>query len=69
MDYKPQSDNTFKYENVTTNSVNDMITGLVLGTLYTKCMCYGVNAFGTGDYCCAKTPVINSEKIQWLIPF
>ena len=54
--YKVQNSNSFKYKNVTSNSVQAMITGLVPGTAY-QVYVAGVNAIGKGLYCCKETPV------------
>ena len=54
--YKVQSSNVFKYKNVTANSVEAIITGLDLGTLY-RVFVAGVNAIGTGLYCCGRISV------------
>ena len=51
--YKVQNSDVFKYKNVTTNSVEAIITGLGLGTVYRVYMA-GVNAIGTGLYCCGR---------------
>ena len=52
--YKVQNSNVFKYKNVTANSVEAIITGLGLGTPYLVYVA-GVNAIGTGPYCCLRT--------------
>ena len=54
--YKVQNSNVFKYKNVTANSVKAIITGLDLGTVY-RVYVAGVNAIGTGLYCCDSTKV------------
>ena len=54
--YKVQNSNVFKYKNVTANSVEVIITGLDLGTVY-RIYVAGVNAIGTGLYCCERTTV------------
>ena len=54
--YKVQNSNVFKYKNVTARSVEAIITGLVLGTPYLVYVA-GVNAIGTGLYCCGSTAV------------
>ena len=54
--YKVQNSNVFKYKNVTANSVEAIITGLDLGTVY-RVYVAGVNAIGTGLYCCGRTTV------------
>ena len=55
--YKGQNSNTFKYKNIAANSVKAMITGLVPDTAY-QVYVAGVNAIGTGLYCCEETPLI-----------
>ena len=55
--YKVQNRNSFKYKSVTANSVEAMIPGLVPGTAY-QVYVAGVNAIGTGLYCCEETPVV-----------
>ena len=55
--YKVHTSNSFKYKNVTANSVVAMITGLVPGTAY-QVYVAGVNAIGRGRYCCEGTPVV-----------
>ena len=54
--YKVQNSNVFKYKNVTANSVEAIITGLDLGTVY-RVYVAGVNAIGTGAHCCGSTTV------------
>ena len=54
--YKVQNSNVFKYKNVTANSVEAIISGLDLGTVY-RVYVAGVNAIGTGPYCCGRTTV------------
>ena len=54
--YKVQNSNVFKYKNVTANSVEAIITGLDLGTVY-RVYVAGVNAIGTGLYCCGSIRV------------
>ena len=54
--YKAQNRNVFKYKNVTAISVEAIITGLDLGTVY-RVYVAGVNAIGTGLYCCGRTTV------------
>ena len=54
--YKVLISNVFKYKNVTANSVEAVITGLDLGTPY-RVYVAGVNAIGTGLYCCGSTAV------------
>ena len=54
--YKVQNSNVFKYKNVTARSVEAVITGLDLGTPY-RVYVAGVNAIGTGLYCCGSTSV------------
>ena len=54
--YKVQNSNVFKYKIATANSVEAIITGLDLGTVY-RVYVAGVNAIGTGLYCCGSTPV------------
>ena len=54
--YKVQNSNVFKYKNVTANSVEAIITGLDLGTVY-QIYVAGVNAIGTGLYCCGRITV------------
>ena len=54
--YKVQNSNVFKYKNVTANFVEAVITGLDLGTVY-RVYVAGVNAIGTGPYCCGSTTV------------
>ena len=54
--YKVQSSDVFKYKNVTANSVEAIITGLDLGTVY-RIYVAGVNAIGTGLHCCGSTTV------------
>ena len=56
IQYKVQSSNVFKYKNVTANSIEAIITGLDLGTAY-QVYAAGVNAIGTGPYCCGSTTV------------
>ena len=56
IQYKVQNSNVFKYKNVTANSVEAIITGLDLGTVY-RVYVAGVNAIGTGLYCCGRTTV------------
>ena len=48
--------NVFKYKNVTATCVEAVLTGLVLGTVY-QVYVAGVNAIGTGLYCCEGTSV------------
>ena len=54
--YKVLNSNVFKYKNVTANSLEATITGLDLGTPY-RVYVAGVNAIGTGLYCCGRTTV------------
>ena len=54
--YKVQSSNVVKYRNVTENSVEAIISGLDLGTVY-RVYVAGINAIGTGLYCCVSTTV------------
>ena len=54
--YKVENSSVVKYENVTANSVEAIITGLDLGTVY-QVYVAGVNAIGTGLYCCEGTSV------------
>ena len=54
--YKVQNSNVIKYKHVTANSVEATITGLDLGTVY-RVYVAGVNAIGTGLYCCDSTTV------------
>ena len=54
--YKVQNSSSFQYKNVTATSVEAMITGLVPGTAYWVYVA-GINAIGTGRYCCQGTPV------------
>ena len=54
--YKVQNSNVFKYKSVTANSVEAIITGLHLGTVY-RVYVAGVNAIGIGLYCCGRTAV------------
>ena len=56
IQYKVQNSNVYKYKNVTENSVEAIITGLDLGTVY-RVYVAGVNAIGTGLYCCSSTTV------------
>ena len=51
IQYKVLNINVFKYKNVTANSVKAVITGLGLGKVY-RVYVAGVNAIGTGLYCC-----------------
>ena len=55
--YQVQNSNVFKYKNVTADSVEAIITGLDLGTVY-RVYVAGVNAIGTGLYCCGRTSVV-----------
>ena len=55
--YKVQDSNVFNYKNVTANSVEAIITGLDLGTVY-RVYVAGVNAIGTGLYCCGNISVV-----------
>ena len=55
--YKVQNSNTFRYKTVISNSVEAMITGLVPGTAY-QVYVAGVNAIGTGRYCCEETSLV-----------
>ena len=58
--YKVQNRNSFRYKFVTATaatSVEAMITGLVPGTAY-QVYVAGVNAIGTGRYCCEGTHVV-----------
>ena len=57
IQYKVQNSNVFKYKNVTANSVETNITGLDLGTVY-RVYVAGVNAIGTGLYCCGRISVV-----------
>ena len=54
--YKVQNSNVFKYKNAAANSVEDIITGLDHGTTY-RAYVAGVNAIGTGLYCCGRITV------------
>ena len=54
--YKVQNSNVFKYKNVTASSVEAIITGLDLGTVY-RVYVAGVNAISTGLHCCGSTTV------------
>ena len=54
--YKVQNSNVLQYNNVTANSVQAIITGLDLSTVY-RVYVAGVNAIGTGPYCCGNTTV------------
>ena len=56
IQYKVQNSNIFKYKSVTANSVEAIITDLDLGTVY-RVYVAGVNAIGTGLYCCGRTTV------------
>ena len=56
IQYKVQNRNVFKYKNVAANSVEAIITGLDLGTVY-QVYVAGVNAISTGLYCCGSTAV------------
>ena len=51
--YKVQNSSVFKYKNVAANFVEAIITGLDLGTVY-QVYVAGVNAIGTGLYCCGR---------------
>ena len=55
--YKVQNTNAFKYKNGNANSVEAIITGLDLGTVY-RVYVAGVNAIGTGLYCCGRISVV-----------
>ena len=55
--YKVQNRNVFKYKYVNANSVEATIIGLDLGTVY-RVFVGGVNAIGTGLYCCGRTSVV-----------
>ena len=55
--YNMQNSNVFKYKNGNANSVEAIITGLDLGTVY-QVYVAGVNAIGTGLYCCGRTSVV-----------
>ena len=55
--YIMQNSNVFKYKNGNANSVEAVITGLDLGTVY-RVYVAGVNAIGTGLYCCRRTSVV-----------
>ena len=55
--YNMQNSNVFKYKNGNANSVEAVITGLDLGTVY-QVYVAGVNAIGTGLYCCGRTSVV-----------
>ena len=55
--YKVQNSNVFKYKYVTANSVEAIISGLDLGTVY-RVYVAGVNAIGTGPYCCGRILVV-----------
>ena len=57
IQYKVQNRNSFRYKFVTATSVEAMITGLVPGTAY-RVYVAGVNAIGTGRYCCEETPIV-----------
>ena len=57
IQYQVQNSNVFKYKNVTADSVGATITGLDLGTVY-RVYVAGVNAIGTGLYCCGRTSVV-----------
>ena len=54
--YKVQNSGVFKYKNVTA-TVEAIITGLDLGTVY-RVYVAGVNAIGTGLYCCGRTSIV-----------
>ena len=54
--YKVQNSDVVKYKNVTSNSIEAIITGLDLGTVY-QVYVAGVNAIGTGLYCCGRTTI------------
>ena len=54
--YKVENSNVVKYKNVTANSVEAIITGLDLGTVY-RVYVAGVNAISTRLYCCGRTTV------------
>ena len=56
IQYKVQSSNVVKCKNMTANSVEAIITGLDLGTVY-RVYVAGVNAIGTGLYCCGRISV------------
>ena len=55
--YKVQNNDVVKYKNVTANSVKAMISGVDLGTVY-RVYVAGVNAIGTGLYCCGRISVV-----------
>ena len=63
--YKVQNSIVFKYKNVTANSVEAVITGLDLGTVY-QVYVAGVNAIGTGLYCCGGTSVVMTYNGKFL---
>ena len=56
IQYNVQNSNAFDYKNVTAQSVETLITGLDLGTVF-RVYVAGVNAIGTGLYCCGSTTV------------
>ena len=56
IQYNPEHSSVVKYKNVTENSVEATITGLDLDTVY-RVYVAGVNAIGTGLYCCGSTTV------------
>ena len=56
IQYKVQNSSVFKYKNVTADSVEAIITGLDLGTVY-RVYVAGVNAIGTGPHCCGNATV------------
>ena len=55
--YKVQNSSSFIYKSAAATSVEAMITGLVPGTAYRVYMA-GLNAIGTGQYCCEETPLV-----------